>query len=162
MKTIAQIANELNMSRQNVYLCVKQAGIDLDTLNKTKQGKQVLFSDEAVNQIVSACLESRNRHVKKENVSHDSFTKIQTLQDKIDRLTEELSRTQEQLTAAQQEIARLRAIEDEQRHTISSQAEAMRLRMQQDTLRIEAEQPKRQRIGFIRRISSMLEGKKDV
>ena len=115
MKTIAQIANELNMSRQNVYLCVKQAGIDLDTLNKTKQGKQVLFSDEAVNQIVSACLESRNRHVKKENVSHDSFTKIQTLQDKIDRLTEELSRTQEQLTAAQQEIARLRAIEDEQR-----------------------------------------------
>ena len=38
----------------------------------------------------------------------------------------------------------------------------MRLRMQQDALRIEAEQPKRQRIGFIRRISSMLEGKKDV
>ena len=122
MKSISEIANELNMSRQNVYACVKAAGIDIDTLDKKKQGKQVLFSADAVEQIVSACQNSRARHVKKGDASDDSLTQIQELQDKIASLTDELTRTQEQLTAAQQEIARLRAIEDEQRHTISSQA----------------------------------------
>ena len=38
MKSISQIANELNMSRQNVYACVKAAGIDIDTLDRKKQG----------------------------------------------------------------------------------------------------------------------------
>ena len=156
MKSISQIANELNMSRQNVYACVKAAGIDIDTLDKKKQGKQVLFSADAVEQIVSACQNSRARHVKKGDVSDDSLTQIQALQDKIASLTDELSRTQEQLTAAQQEIARLRAIEDEQRHTISSQAEAMRIKLQQDAMRLEARQP--EKIGFIARFQRFISG----
>lgn len=157
MKSISQIANELNMSRQNVYACVKAAGIDIDTLDRKKQGKQVLFSDDAVEQIVSSCQKNCTRHVKKENVSDDSMTKMQALQEKIDDLTEKLSRTQEQLTEAQQEIARLRAIEDEQRHTISSQAEAMRIKLQQDAMRLEAAAP--EKIGFIARFQRFISGK---
>lgn len=165
MKTIAQIAEELDMSRQNVYLSVKQSGIDIDKLDKQKQGNRTFFSDDSVELIMSACLSKKRKNTKSDDVSNDKLTQIRTLEARIASLTKELTEAQdtltktlEELTKAHQEIARLQASEEEQRHTIASLSETIRLKTQQETLRLEAKQPGH--MGLWQRIIKALGGDK--
>lgn len=146
MKTIEDIARDLNVSKQTVYERVKLAGVSLESLTRKKQGKSVVYDEESVSVIMSACQVKR---VKRGRVKLD--------RDDTKKRQEELSSQIEQLThaleEARQEIDRLRAVEEEQRHTISSQAETIRLKEvkeAQAAMRLEAAQP--EKVGIIDRI----------
>lgn len=155
MKTIAEIAKELGVSRQSVYARVKEAGVNISELTKEKRGKQTFFNDDAVKLIMSACQKER---VKQERVNEDKKTREDELTKQLEALTRELEEARAKIMEDQQEIARLRSIEEEQRHTISSQAETIRIKTQQEALKLEAQKP--EKIGIWSRITRALEGKK--
>ena len=155
MKTIAEIAKDLGVSRQSVYSRVKEAGVNLNDLTKEKRGKQTFFDDDAVKVIVSAC---QKEHVKQERVKADTKTREDELTKQLEALTRELEEARAKIMEDQQEIARLRAVEEEQRHTISSQAETIRIKTQQEALRLEAQRP--EKIGIFSRIIKALGGQK--
>lgn len=159
MKTIAEIAKELNVSRQAVYARVKEAGVNLNELTKEKRGKQTFFDDESVKVIMSAC---QKGSVKFTPVKNDKKTRIEDLTRQAKELTRALEASEKQLLEAKQEIERLKAIEEEQRHTISSQAETIRLkemREAQQALRLEAATPNKP--GLFARIIKQLTGDKN-
>ena len=156
MKTIAEIAKDLGVSRQSVYARIKEAGVNLNDLTREKRGKQTFFDDDAVKAIISVC---QNERVKKERVKEDTKTREEELTKKLEELTRELEEARSKIMEDQQEIARLRAVEEEQRHTISSQAETIRIKTQQEALRLEAQKP--EKIGIISRIFKALGGQKN-
>lgn len=158
MKTIAEIAKELGVTRQAVYTRVKEAGVNIDNLTKEKRGKQTYYDDDAVKIIMTSCQKKRvkNECVNTDNI--DKKTREDELTKQLETLTRELEEARAKIAEDQAEIARLRAIEEEQRHTISSQAETIRIKTQQEALRLEASRP--EKIGIIGRIVKALGGQK--
>lgn len=171
MKSIAQIAKELGVSRQYVYARVKEYGLSLDSLTRYKQGRETFFDDEAVKQIVLACQNERVNRVKDGRVNDDMKTRLDESTRQVDTLKQELEAVKLDLAAKikeleeahaktmedQQEIARLRSIEEEQRHTIRSQAETIWLKTQQELLKLEARAP--ERVGVFGQIRRLFAGK---
>lgn len=156
MKTIAEIAKDLGVSRQSVYARVKEAGVNLNDLTKEKRGKQTFFDDDAVKVIMSACQKER---VKQERVNNDTKTREEDLTKKLEELTRELEEARAKIMEDQQEIQRLKLIEETQLQTIAAQAQTIAIAKQQEALRLEAQKP--EKIGIISRIFKALGGQKN-
>ena len=156
MKTIAEIAKDLGVSRQYVYARVKEAGINLNNLTKEKRGKQTFFNDDAVKAIVSACQKER---VNSERVNDDKKTRQEEQAKIIEQLTRELEEARTKIMEDQQEIQRLKLIEETQLQTIAAQAQTIAIAKQQEALRLEAQRP--EKIGIIGRIIRAISGAKD-
>lgn len=128
MKTIKQIADELNTTPQNVYTQLKRKNISLKGLKGKKQGKQVFYDEDAERTIK----QTFNERVKRDNENNESISAFETLNEtlnaEIKRLNDELTAAREAEAAAQEEIARLRQVEEELRHQVSSLIEAERNR----------------------------------
>lgn len=152
MKTIAEIAKELGVSRQSVYARVKESGVNLDKLTKERIGKQTFFDDDAVKVIMSACQKER---VKKEHVKNDNKTRNDELTKQIETLTRELEEARSKIMEDQQEIARLKKHEDEMLEIIRMKE----YKEAQQALRIEAQQPNK--IGIVGKIKELFGGKKN-
>lgn len=152
MKTIAEIAKELGVSRQSVYARVKDAGVYLDDLTREKIGKQTFFDDDAVKVIMSACQKER---VKIERVKDDNKTRQDELTKQIETLTRELEEARSKIMEDQQEIARLKKHEDEMLEIIRMKE----YKEAQQALRIEAQQPNK--IGIVGKIKELFGGKKN-
>lgn len=178
MKSISQIAKEQGVSRQYVYARVKEYGLSLDSFTRHKRGRETFFEDEAVKQIVLACQNERVNRVKEGHVNDDMRTRLNKSTEQVCMLKQELEAVRQELKAVkldleektkeleeahaktmedQQEIARLRSVEEEQRHTISSQAETIRLKTQQELLKLEAREP--ERVGVFGQIRRLFAGK---
>lgn len=155
MKTIAEIAKDLGVSRQYVYARVKEAGVNLNDLTKEKRGKQTFFNDDAVKLIVSACQKER---VNSERVNDDKKTRQEEQAKIIEQLTRELEEARAKIMEDQQEIQRLKLIEETQLQTIAAQAQTIAIAKQQEALRLEAQRP--EKIGIIGRIIKTLKGQK--
>lgn len=155
MKTIAEIAKDLGVSRQYVYARVKEAGVNLNDLTKEKRGKQTFFNDDAVKLIVSACQKER---VNSERVNDDMKTRQEEQAKIIEQLTRELEEARAKIMEDQQEIQRLKLIEETQLQTIAAQAQTIAIAKQQEALRLEAQRP--EKIGIIGRIIKTLKGQK--
>ena len=155
MKTIAEIAKDLGVSRQYVYARVKEAGVNLNDLTKEKRGKQTFFNDDAVKLIVSACQKER---VNSERVNDDKKTRQEEQAKIIEQLTRELEEARAKIMEDQQEIQRLKLIEETQLQTIAAQAQTIAIAKQQEALRLEAKRP--EKIGIFSRIFKALGGQK--
>jgi DNA-binding transcriptional regulator GbsR (MarR family) len=152
MKTIAEIAKDLGVSRQSVYSRVKESGVNINDLTKEKIGKQTFFDEESVKIIMSACQKER---VKEERVKVDDNTREAEFKRQIEQLTRELEEARAKISEDQAEIARLREIETEQRHTISSQAETIRIKTQQEAAKLLEAAPE-ERKGLWGRVKKLI------
>lgn len=181
MKTINDIAVDLGVTRQTVYERVRCKGVKLDSLTRKKVGKQTLYDDDAVKVIVSCvreervkCKEERVRETCKADTSYTSdktYTTdkngkcLEELMKKLEEVTRELeaSRKREEearqeIERLQQETERLRAIEEEQRHQVSSLSESIRLERVKALGKLEAAES--EKIGFVQRVKFLFTGKK--
>ena len=120
MKTIKQIADELNTTPQNIYNHLKRNNISRASLNYKKQGKQV-FYDEDAETIIKGMFETP---VNRDNENKGNNETFETLNAEIERLKGELEAVREAEAAAQEEIARLRQLEEEHRHQITGLIDA--------------------------------------
>lgn len=155
MKTIEQIADELRTSKQNVYQRIKNSSFSLDDLTRIKQGRQTFFDDESTERIKELFNNESTTNQEKRRVN-DTFDELKRSQEQINKLTKELEDARAKISEDQAEIARLRSVEEEQRHTIASLSESIRLKTQQETTRLEAKQP--EKIGFVQRMKRLLSG----
>lgn len=155
MKTIEQIADELGTSKQNVYQRIKNSSFSLDDLTRIKQGRQTFFDDESTERIKELFNNESTTNQEKRRVN-DTFDELKRSQEQINKLTKELEDARAKISEDQAEIARLRSVEEEQRHTIASLSESIRLKTQQETTRLEAKQP--EKIGFVQRMKRLLSG----
>lgn len=155
MKTIEQIADELGTSKQNVYQRIKNSSFSLDDLTRIKQGRQTFFDDESTERIKELFNNESTTNQEKRRVN-DTFDELKCSQEQINKLTKELEDARAKISEDQAEIARLRSVEEEQRHTIASLSESIRLKTQQETTRLEAKQP--EKIGFVQRMKQLLSG----
>lgn len=155
MKTIEQIADELGTSKQNVYQRIKNSSFSLDDLTRIKQGRQTFFDDESTERIKELFNNESTTNQEKRRVN-DTFDELKRSQKQINKLTKELEDARAKISEDQAEIARLRSVEEEQRHTIASLSESIRLKTQQETTRLEAKQP--EKIGFVQRMKRLLSG----
>lgn len=120
MKTIQQIADELNVSRQCVYNRLKSEHVNIDTLTKEKRGKSVYFADDAVQIIVNACVKeaSKERHVNATGKQIDEQEKrIKELSKALEDMTRDRDEWREAARTAQA------ALSDAQR--IANQAQQL-------------------------------------
>ena len=124
MKTIKQIADELNTTPQNIYNHLKRNNISRASLKHKKQGKQV-FYDEDAETLIKSLIQEPVKQDKQNNENDEAF---ETLNAENRRLNDELTEAREAAAAAQEEIARLRQVEEELRHQVSSLIEAERNR----------------------------------
>lgn len=155
MKTIEQIADELGTSKQNVYQRIKNSSFSLDDLTRIKKGRQTFFDDESTKRIKELFNNESTTSKEKQRVN-DTFDELKRLQEQVNELTKELEDARAKISEDQAEIARLRSVEEEQRHTIASLSESIRLKTQQETMRLEAKQP--EKIGFVQRMKRLLSG----
>lgn len=153
MKTIQQIADELGTSKQNVYQRIKDSSFSLDDLTRIKQGKHTVFDDESEKRIKELFNNETTTSREKRRVN-DTLDELKRSQEQINKLTKELEDARAKISEDQAEIARLRSVEEEQRHTIASLSESIRLKTQQETMRLEAKQP--EKIGFVQRAKQLL------
>lgn len=120
MKTIKQIADELNTTPQNIYNHLKRNNISRTSLKHKKQGKQV-FYDEDAETIIKGMFETPVNENNKNKGNNETF---ETLNAEIKRLKGELEAVREAEEAAQGEITRLRGVEEELRHQITGLIDA--------------------------------------
>lgn len=156
MKTIAQLAIEMNVSRQYVYDRIKKADISVDTLIGEKRGKKKYLSEDGqriicqlmTDKLHETCQE--NGHVNDtatcHHVSSDEKTDPDTFEKRIEML-------QQQHDKDVEEIGRLRIQIDElngqirlQAATIAAQADTIHLKEQKEQMRLMAPEEK---MGFI-------------
>lgn len=120
MKTIKQIAVELNTTPQNIYNHLKRNNISRASLTSKKQGKQV-FYDEDAERIIKSLFQEPVKQDKQNNGNDEAF---EALNVENERLKRELMEARETEAAAQEEIARLRQVEEELRHQITGLIDA--------------------------------------
>lgn len=175
MKTIQQIADEIGVKRQTVYNKAAKAGVVIDTLTHQKQGKKTvydeeaerilkgLFTDKPVIDDTSAA--SDNDASDKKDVTKDrndkSKSELDVMKERVAALTKELEAAHNKIDESQMEIERLRAAEEELRHTVASQAETIRMKEKKELLLLEA--PMRaaipvKEVGFFGKIVRKIRG----
>lgn len=120
MKTIKQIADELNTTPQNIYNHLKRNNISRASLKHKKQGKQVFYDADAET-IIKGMFETP---VNENNENKGNNETFETLNAEIKRLKGELEAVKEAEAAAQGEITRLRGVEEELRHQITGLIDA--------------------------------------
>lgn len=152
MKTIQQIADEIGVKRQTVYNKAAKAGIVIDTLTHQKQGKKKVYDAEAEKLLKSLFTETPVNDDKnavndndandKKNVSKEendnSPSELDVMRERVASLTKELDAAHKKIDESQMEIERLRAAEEELRHTVASQAETIRMKEKKELLLLES------------------------
>lgn len=155
MKTIKQIAVELNTTPQNIYNHLKQNNISRASLTSKKQGKQVFYDEDAERTIKSLFQEPIKRD-KRNNENNEAF---ETLNAENKRLNDELREAREAAAAAQEEITRLRENERQLMAQISGLIDAQKaLSVVAATNRLQATSEEKK--GFFTRIRGLLKGNK--
>lgn len=152
MKTIQQIAEELGVKRQTVYNKAAKAGIVIDTLTHQKQGKKTVYDEDAERILKELFTEKpvidddkKKRDNDKDDINKepdgvDDMTKseLDVMRERVAALTKELEAAHSKIDESQMEIERLRAAEEELRHTVASQAETIRMKEKKELLLLEA------------------------
>ena len=125
MKTIQEIANKLEVSRQYVYQRLKEDCIQLDTLKKEKRGKSMYFDDSAVEVIVNCVRKKQTTNTCHEDDTKRQETIIELLTKQLDDTRKErdewrqsCKEAQEALREATKEIQRL-ADQSQQLHALT-------------------------------------------
>lgn len=175
MKTIQQIADEIGVKRQTVYNKAAKAGIVIDTLTHQKQGKKTVY-DEDAECILKALFTDKpvNDDRKDETVndkddgndvskhSDDNLQKeLDVMRERVSSLTKELEAAHSKIDESQMEIDRLRAAEEELRHTVASQAETIRIKEMKELQLLKAPMKKAapaKEIGFFGRLVQRIRG----
>ena len=155
MKTIKQIAVELNTTPQNIYNHLKRNNISRTLLTSKKQGKQVFYDEEAERTIKGLFQEP----VKQEKQNNGNDELFEALNAENKRLKEELERTKQAEEEARAEVARLRIVEEELRHQVSGLIDTNRGLTILQTKRIA--EAADERVGLVGRIRLLLKGKKN-
>ena len=152
MKTIQQIADEIGVKRQTVYNKAAKAGVVIDTLTHQKQGKKTVYDEEAERILKSLFTDkpviddvnavndndaSDKKDVTKER-NDKSKSELDVIRERVAALTRELEAAHSKIDESQMEIDRLRAAEEELRHTVASQAETIRMKEKKELLLLEA------------------------
>lgn len=150
MKSIKQIADELNTTPQNIYTYLKRNNISRDSLKPKKQGKSVLYDDDA-ERIIKELIQ---RPVKQENGNNENNEMFEALNAENKSLNIENKRLNDELLEAKEEIARLRQIEEELRHQVSSLIDTNKGLMILQTQRLVA--PENKRTGLFERFRLLL------
>ena len=155
MKTIKQIAVELNTTPQNIYNHLKRNNISRTLLTSKKQGKQVFYDEDAERTIKGLFQEP----VKQEKQNNGNDELFEALNAENKRLKEELERTKQAEEEARAEVARLRIVEEELRHQVSGLIDTNRGLTILQTKRIA--EAADERVGLVGRIRMLLKGKKN-
>lgn len=156
MKTIQQIADELNISKATLYNRVKAYQISLNDLTSKKIKNKRLFDEES-EQII------KNLFVKDLSNS-DELSKQSNTVRQLNELTRELDKTRDELQAANEEINRLRTIEEQLHKQLTDlietqKADKMLLLQQQANIKmLEAPHP---REGLIKRAKYFIFGERE-
>ena len=161
MKTIKQIADELNTTPQNIYNHLKRNNVSRASLKHKKQGKQV-FYDEDAETLIKSLIQEPVKQDKQNNENDETF---ETLNAENKRLNDELKEAREAAAAAQEEITRLRQVEEELRHQITGLIDAERNRT--ELAKFEAakkanllQAPAGETVGFFQRVKFLFKGNK--
>lgn len=155
MKTIKQIADELNTTPQNIYNHLKRNNISRASLNPKKQGKQV-FYDEDAETTIKELLEKPVNENNENNKNNETF---ELLNDENKRLKDELEAARRAEAAAQEEITRLRENERQLMAQISGLIDAQKaLSVVAATNRLQATTEEKK--GFFSKIRGLLKGSK--
>lgn len=148
MKTIQQIADEIGVKRQTVYNKASKAGIVIDTLTHQKQGKKTVYDEDAERILKSLFTNKPVSDDKKEEDVNDNndindvskeddekvHSELDVMRKRVAELTEALEAAHKKVDESQCEIERLRAAEEELRHTVASQAETIRMKERKELL----------------------------
>lgn len=155
MKTIKQIADELNTTPQNIYNHLKRNNISRASLKHKKQGKQVFYDADAET-IIKDLLEKPVNEEKGNNENNETF---EMLNAEIKRLKGELENAIKSEAAAQEEITRLRENERQLMTQVSSLIDAQKaLSVVAATNRLQAAPEEKK--GIFTRIRGLLKGNK--
>lgn len=155
MKTIKQIADELNTTPQNIYNHLKRNNVSRASLKHKKQGKQV-FYDEDAETLIKSLIQEPVKQDKQNNENDETF---ETLNAENKRLKDELMEAREAEAAAQEEITRLRENERQLMAQISGLIDAQKaLSVVAATNRLQATSEEKK--GFFTRIRGLLKGNK--
>ena len=175
MKTIQQIADEIGVKRQTVYNKAAKAGIVIDTLTHQKQGKKTVYGEDAEKLLKSLFTETPvndNKKTVNKNDANDrtdvpkkendtSSSELDVMKERVALLTKELESAHKKIDEGQLEIERLRAAEEELRHTVASQAETIRMKEKKELLLLAAPMKAAtpvQETGFFGRVMSRILG----
>lgn len=175
MKTIQQIADEIGVKRQTVYNKAAKAGIVIDTLTHQKQGKKTVYDEEAERVLKGLFTDKPVNDDKKDEAVNDKDDsndvskhvddnlqkELDVMRKRVSSLTKELEAAHSKIDENQMEIDRLRAAEEELRHTVASQAETIRLKEMKELQLLEAPMKKAtpaKEIGFFGRLVQRIRG----
>lgn len=150
MKTIQQIAEELNVSKATVYNRLKVSQISLTDLTGKKVKNKRLFDEEAETIIKGLFVKdlSNNDELSKQSKQYDELVK-------------QLEEARANLTVARAEIERLHTVEEQQQKQIADlidiqKADKMLLLQQQASIKmLEAPRP-----GLLTRVKRFMFGDK--
>lgn len=111
MKSIKEIAAELETTPQNIYLHLKQNNIPLKDLRGKKQGRTMLYDEEAEERIKGLFQSTSQKQDNKEQKTIEANETIERLKKDLEEKNKEVEAVREELAAAQVEITRLKEIE---------------------------------------------------
>ena len=108
MKSIKEIAAELETTPQNIYLRLKQNNIPLKDLKGKKQGRTTLYDEEA-EQTIKGIFQTTSKEPDNETI--ETIEIIEKLKKELEEEKKAAITAREELAAAQEEITRLRDVE---------------------------------------------------
>lgn len=159
MKSIKEIAAELETTPQNIYLRLKQNNIPLKDLKGKKQGRTTLYDEEA-EQTIKGIFQTTSKEPDNETI--ETIEIIEKLKKELEEEKKAAITAREELAAAQEEITRLRDVERQLIKQVSDMIETEKAR-----LMIEAAQANRlpatssaEKPGLMKRFIGLLKGNK--
>lgn len=120
MKSIKEIAIELETTPQNIYLRLKQNNVSLKDLKGKKQGRTTLYDEEAERTIKEIFQETSKGQ------DNETIETIEKLKKELEEEKRVAINVREELAAAQEEITRLRDIERQLMTQISGLIDAQK------------------------------------
>lgn len=162
MKSIKQIAIELETTPQNVYLRLKQNNIPLSELRGKKQGRTTVFDEAAEARIKEIFQDTSKQPDNKETRYKEAIETIERLKKDLEEEQKATAAAREELAAAQEEITRLQGVERQLMGQVSNLIETEKAR-----LMIEAAKTSRipsatngDKPGLMKRFIGLLRGNK--
>lgn len=153
MKSIKEIAVELETTPQNIYLRLKQNNVSLKDLKGKKQGRTTLYDEEAERTIKEIFQETSKE---KDN---ETIETIEKLKKELEEEKRVAINVREELAAAQEEITRLRDIERQLMTQISGLIDAQKaLSVVAASNRLQAKTEEKQ--SLFSKIRGLLKGNK--
>lgn len=129
MKSIKQIAIELETTPQNVYLRLKQNNIPLSELKGKKQGRTTVFDEAAEARIKEIFQDTSKQPDNKETRYKEAIETIERLKKNLEEEQKATAAAREELAAAQEEIIRLQGIEQQLMGQVSKLIETEKARL---------------------------------